>query len=99
MMNADALAECFYDTFIGEDREIKWQPFPDEGDCGGGYYDYYYAEDELYIVRDRIVGSLYFTKARSPKKAYENYREAVVLPEREEILREEDYECEDNEID
>jgi hypothetical protein len=37
--NNDELAFCFYKEFEVE-NQIKWQTFPDEEKCGGGYYDY-----------------------------------------------------------
>ena len=70
--NNDELARCFYKKFEVE-NQIKWQTFPDEEKCGGGYYDYYYAENGLYIIHDRISDSMYFVRARSPKEAFDDF--------------------------
>ena len=35
-------------------------------------FEYYYAESELYILKNKYTGEFYFIKAKNPKEAYEN---------------------------
>ena len=46
------------------------------------YYDYYYAEDELYVIRDRIFNTIELVRAKSPKEAIQIYRDV-----REDVAR------------
>ena len=62
-------------TFVKDLDQILWQDFKRVG-INEDYYDYYYAENEHYIIRDRITEQLYFTKARSPKEALANLQAA-----------------------
>jgi hypothetical protein len=39
---------------------------------GESWYEYYYAENELYVVRNKFTKEFYFINAKSPKDAYEN---------------------------
>lgn len=36
-------------------------------------YRFYYAEDELYVIKDIRLNSIYFTYARRPKDALKNF--------------------------
>lgn len=68
--------KAFHEVF-GSIKDIKWNGFRSEWfddyeqlhECYD-YYDYYYAESELYIIRDRIRETLYFVQAKSPYEAY-----------------------------
>lgn len=44
---------------------IPWKDFHSVG-VDEGYYDFYYAEERLYIIRDRITNQLFFVEAKSP---------------------------------
>lgn len=58
-----------------KNRQIKWNDFQDIG-VNEWYHDYYYAEEDLYLIHDRITDNIEFITAKSPKKAYETWREA-----------------------
>ena len=62
-------------------EEIRWHDFREVG-VEEDYYDWYYAEDRLYIIRDRVMTTYYFVEARSPVDAMKKYRE-----HREDIAR------------
>ena len=53
-------------------RSIKWNDFHKVG-IDEDYHDYYYAENELYIIHDRIFDSIEFVKAKSPKEALQKF--------------------------
>lgn len=55
-------------------ENIYWHDFREVG-LDEPYYDYYYAEDELYIIRDRVYLRLWFCKAKSPKEAWQKYED------------------------
>ncbi len=73
--------------FFDRTPDILWRDFKDVG-IKENWYDYYYAESELYILRDRITEGMWFIEARSPKQALEILRERFhsidVEPVREE---------------
>ena len=52
----------------------RWHDFQEVG-LDEPYYDFYYAEDMLYIIRDRLMETYYFTRARSPKEALDAFKE------------------------
>lgn len=58
-----------------EKHQIKWNDFQDIG-VDEWYHDYYYAEDNLYLIHDRITDSIEFITAKSPKEAHEAWSEA-----------------------
>lgn len=51
-------------------NEIPFHSFSDVG-LEAPYFSYYYAEDELYLIRDEMVQNYWFIRADSPKAAYE----------------------------
>ena len=55
-------------------RVIRFNDFNSVG-ISEDYYDYYYAEDELYVIHDRIFDDLEFVRAKSPKEALQKFRE------------------------
>ena len=55
-------------------RDIRWHNF-DEVGRSESYYDYYYAEDRLYLIRDVISEQIYFVEASSPGKALDSLKE------------------------
>lgn len=57
-----------------EGDEIRWHDFKEVG-LDEPYYDWYYAEGRLYVIRDRIAEWYWFCYASSPKDAMEQFRE------------------------
>ena len=55
-------------------RDIRWHNF-DEVGRDEPYYDYYYAEDRLYLIRDVISQQIYFVEASSPGAAMDSLKE------------------------
>lgn len=47
---------------------IMWRSFADVG-LDEPYYDYYYAEDRLYLIRDNMSECIWFVEESSPAKA------------------------------
>ena len=73
MASFDTRIHDFYDDLC---NMSCWRDFKDVG-LDEPYYDYYYAEDELYMIRDRITEQVFFTEARSPKQALEHFKDAL----------------------
>ena len=74
--------EAFWEIFRAiSNREIRFHDFNAVG-VNEDYYDYFYAEDELYVIRDRIFDTIEFVRARSPKEALQKFHEV-----REEVFR------------
>ena len=65
------------DFLLGND--ILWHDFREVG-RDEPYYDYYYAEERLYIIRDRVTQHMAFIEASSPGNAIDIYREENALP-------------------
>lgn len=53
-----------------KEKDIKWNDFPSIG-LSESYYQWYYAENRLYIIMDVMTNGLYFVEARSPIEAFE----------------------------
>lgn len=70
MASFDTRVHDFYVDF----NNIPWRDFRDVG-LQEYYYDYYYAEDELYLIQDRITQGVWFIEARSPKEALDILKE------------------------
>ena len=67
--------KAFWEIFRAiSNREIRFHDFNAVG-VNEDYYDYYYAQDELYVIRDRIFDTIEFVRARSPKEALQKFRE------------------------
>ena len=67
--------KAFWEIFRAiSNREIRFHDFNAVG-VNEDYYDYYYAEDELYVIRDRIFDTIEFVRARSPKEALQKFSE------------------------
>ena len=64
-MNYDEMLHCIVHGFA---KGIKWHDF---SEVGGDepYYEWYYAQDRLYVIRDRIMNNYRFIKAGSPLEA------------------------------
>ena len=78
-MNIDRLIQEFYEEIIKE-HQILWNDFPDNI---SNRHKYYYAEDGLYLIKDKRLGDIYFMEARSPIQAFEKW-----LKERIEMIKE-----------
>ena len=59
-----------------EGDEIRWHDFKEVG-LDEPYYDWYYAEGRLYVIRDRIAEWYWFCYASSPKDAMEQFKEMM----------------------
>ena len=70
-MRIDTEIHNVFKYFSGND--IRWHDFQEVG-VDEFYYDYYYAEDCLYVIRDRIYEKYYFVEARSPKQALDSMK-------------------------
>ena len=46
--------------------EIRWKDFPEDGTDDLHLYQYYYAEDELYVIKSNISDMIAFERAKSP---------------------------------
>ena len=60
--------------FLSNKCGARWHDFNDVG-MDEPYYDYYYAEDGLYFIRDRVYQTVWATRAKSPNEAFEKYLE------------------------
>lgn len=54
-------------------KDIRWHDFHGVG-IEEDYYDYYYAESRLYVIRDRCMNQYYFIKAGSPAEALQIFK-------------------------
>lgn len=63
-------------TLFGNMPQMRWTSFPKIG-FNESYYTYYYAEDELYIIRDGMTNMLYFVEAESPKEAFMKFHDTM----------------------
>lgn len=70
--------KAFHEIFNAiNNREIRWRDFNEVG-LDEPNYDYYYAENQLYIIRDRVMEGYWFVKARNPKEAINAYKEKAL---------------------
>ena len=65
----DKYIQIFYENI----ENIQWLDFRVVG-LENKFYEYYYAEGELYIIRDRVSKAMWFIEARSPKEALETLK-------------------------
>ena len=70
-MNIDEAIHAVYEAFT---MGVMWHDFLEIG-LVEDYYDWYYAEDGLYVIRDRVMEQYYFVKARSPGEALHKFQE------------------------
>ena len=69
MLNIDKTLHAAYDAL----KDFHYNDFHEVG-VVEHYYDYYYCEDELYIIHDRLTDEILFVEARSPKEALDKYK-------------------------
>lgn len=78
-MNIDEAIKYLFNAI--ETRELKWNnPMPDEG-----RFFVYYAEGNLYLVRDIFTNGLYFVKASNPSHACEVVRKEFIAQMEKEV--------------
>lgn len=53
-------------------RALRWNDFKSVG-VDTDWYDWYYAENQIYAVRNRTTNSLYIVRAKSPKMAWKHF--------------------------
>lgn len=68
--NIDNAFQMIHKALVG--KALRWNDFKSVG-VDTDYYDWYYAESQIYAVRNRITDSLYIVRAKSPKMAWEHY--------------------------
>ncbi len=68
MCNIDKQFHEIYEYF---DR-IRWESFPSFG-IEDYYHGWYYAGEQLFIIRDAMMDSFIFVRAENIKEAYEKY--------------------------
>lgn len=49
-------------------KRVRWHDFEEVG-YNAPYFQYYYAEDRLYIICDIMLGNYWFVEAGSPAEA------------------------------
>lgn len=54
------------------DKAIKWNDFRPVG-VEDDYHDWYYAENRLYVIHDRIMDNIVLYEGKSPKEAHEKW--------------------------
>lgn len=74
MSKIDKAIHEVYEYFNG--TEVRWHDFHEVGG-DEPYYDWYYAEGRLYVIRDRIAEWYWFCYASSPKDAMEQFKEMM----------------------
>ena len=62
-------------SFYENIENIRWLDFRVVG-LENKFYEYYYAEGELYIIHDRVSKAMWFIEARSPKEALDTLRKS-----------------------
>lgn len=72
MRNVNSSINRFFNSIV----HLRWISFPDFG-LNEAFYDYYYAEDKLYIIRDGLTDQLFFVKADSPKEAFMKFNKRM----------------------
>lgn len=73
-MNIDKAVHDVNNYFEGE--EIRWHDFHEVG-ADEPYYEWYYAENMLYVIRDRIMHHYSFIHASSPVDAMNQLTETA----------------------
>lgn len=61
-MNADSVIQTIFSTF----KNIRWRECDENQN-----YEWYYAEDCHYVIRNKITSAYWFIKAKSPNSAFE----------------------------
>jgi len=64
IVEMDKNIHLFYENI----KNIPWLDFKVVG-LENKFYDYYYAQEELYLIHDKISDAIWFIHAKSPKEA------------------------------
>lgn len=62
-------------SFQIDDQKIVYYSMQELHDIK--YYRYYYAEGELYVIKDTRYNSIYFIYAKNPKEALKNFLKKI----------------------
>lgn len=62
-------------------EERRWQNCRDYG-ATDDLFEWYYAEDRLYVIRNRKMKAYYFVYAKSPAEAWERLRKRYLTQNR-----------------
>lgn len=62
-------------SFQIDDQNIVYYSMQELHDIN--YYRYYYAEGELYVIKDTRYNSIYFIYAKNPKEALKNFLKKI----------------------
>lgn len=57
--------------------EIRWRDFPESTTDDSCFYQYYYAEDELYVIKNNISNMIAFERAKSPIDALRSLKDGM----------------------
>ena len=67
-MNVDKIIQ----DFVLTPKIIRWRP------CDGNErYQWYYAENNIYVINDAKTNAFWFVKAKSPISAWETVKEKI----------------------
>lgn len=66
--NIDNAFQMIHNAILN--KAIKWNDFRSVG-VEEDYHDWYYAENQLYVIRDRIHDNIRLIRAKSPAMAWE----------------------------
>lgn len=75
VINNINIDDAVHRVYLGIDA-VRWHDWREVG-IDDDYHEWYYAENQLYVIRDRILGYLKLIEARSPKQAYEIWQDEV----------------------
>lgn len=72
--------EAIHQVYEAFNKGVRWRTFrgvvnAELEDYAGSQLDYYYAEDNLYVIRDKESMQYFFIEARSPELALANFRD------------------------
>lgn len=70
-MSYDDMLHCI---FHGFNRGLRWWSMKNFG-ADNDDYEWYYAENRLYVIRDKAYRTYYFVEASCPKEAYKKMLE------------------------
>lgn len=57
--------------------EIRWKDFPESAADDSCFYQYHYAEDELYVIKNNISNMIAFERAKSPIDALRSLKDGM----------------------
>lgn len=69
--NIDNAFQMIHNAILN--KAIKWNDFRSVG-IEEDYHDWYYAENRLYVIHDRILDKILLVQANSPADAWESFQ-------------------------